>query len=127
MEPAGKPVRGRSVAAAGGNRGAAARLGRLLLALNAYQKAARHAGLPALTAVDEASTEPSPGPARRYLASLGRPLSYPVGLDATGRLADGYGVADQPWFMLLSASRKILWKHDGWLPRHALEAAARKA
>jgi len=98
-----------------------------LLALNAYQKAARAARLPALTAVDEASTEPSLDAARLYLASLGRPLSYPVGLDGTGRLADGYGVADQPWFVLLSASGKILWKHDGWLPRHALEAAARKA
>jgi hypothetical protein len=55
------------------------------------------------------------------------PLSYPVGLDATGRFADGYQLADQPWFVLLSASGKILWKHDGWLPLRALETAARQA
>ena len=47
--------------------------------------------------------------------------------DATGRVADGYGVADQPWFVLTSASGKILWKHDGWLSVRALEAAAHKA
>jgi hypothetical protein len=48
-------------------------------------------------------------------------------MDATGRLADGYGVADQPWFVLVSASGKIVWKHDGWVSVPALEAAARKA
>jgi hypothetical protein len=47
-----------------------------------------------------------------------------VALDATGRLADGYGVQDQPWFVLTSASGKIVWSHDGWLPVAALEAAA---
>ncbi len=55
------------------------------------------------------------------------PLGYPVGLDTTGRIADGYGVQDQPWFELVSAAGKILWKHDGWLPASALEAAARAA
>ncbi len=47
--------------------------------------------------------------------------------DATGRVADGYGVADQPWFVLTSATGKILWKHDGWLGGPALEAAAHHA
>ena len=32
-----------------------------------------------------------------------------------------------PWFVLVSASGKILWKHDGWLTVPALEAAAHKA
>ncbi len=32
---------------------------------------------------------------------------------------------DQPWFVLTSASGKIVWSHDGWLPGVALEAAAR--
>jgi cytochrome oxidase Cu insertion factor (SCO1/SenC/PrrC family) len=98
-----------------------------LIALNAYQQAARRDGLPGLVAVDEAATEPAPGSARDYLAHLGSALSYPVGLDIAGRLADGYGVADQPWFVLVSASGTIVWKHDGWLPPRALETAARKA
>jgi hypothetical protein len=36
-------------------------------------------------------------------------------------------VADQPWFVLVSATGKILWKHDGWLGMRALEAVARHA
>jgi cytochrome oxidase Cu insertion factor (SCO1/SenC/PrrC family) len=102
-----------------------------LLALNAYAHAASGRGggrgLPGLVAVDEQTTEPSPGAAAAYLKNLGAPLRYPVAADATGRVADGYGVADQPWFELTSASGKILWKHDGWLSVQALEAAARKA
>jgi cytochrome oxidase Cu insertion factor (SCO1/SenC/PrrC family) len=104
-----------------------------LLALNSYAHAAREGGrgggrgLPGLVAVDEQTTEPSPGAAAAYLKNLGAPLRYPVAADATGRVADGYGVADQPWFELISASGKILWKHDGWLSVQALEAAARKA
>jgi cytochrome oxidase Cu insertion factor (SCO1/SenC/PrrC family) len=104
-----------------------------LLALNAYAHAAGEGGrgggrgLPGLVAVDEQTTEPSPGAAAAYLKNLGAPLRYPVAADATGRVADGYGVADQPWFELTSASGKILWKHDGWLSVQALEAAALKA
>jgi cytochrome oxidase Cu insertion factor (SCO1/SenC/PrrC family) len=98
-----------------------------LLALNSYARAARHGRLPGLVALDEGTTEPSPGAAAAYLKDLGKPLAYPVGVDTTGRLADGYGVADQPWFVLVSASGKIIWKHDGWLSVPALEAAARKA
>jgi hypothetical protein len=98
-----------------------------LTALNAYASAARRGRLPELVAVDEAVTEPSARAASAYLAHLGSPLNYPVALDTTGRLADGYGVQDQPWFVLTSATGKILWKHDGWLGVSALEAAARKA
>jgi cytochrome oxidase Cu insertion factor (SCO1/SenC/PrrC family) len=98
-----------------------------LTALNAYAAAARRGGLPPLVAVDEEVSEPSPGAARAYLQQLGQPLDYPVALDTTGRLADGYGVQDQPWFVLTSASGKIVWSHDGWLPVAALEAAARRS
>jgi cytochrome oxidase Cu insertion factor (SCO1/SenC/PrrC family) len=98
-----------------------------LTGLNAYAQAASRSGLPQLTAVDEAVSEPSPGSAQAYLSGLGQPLDYPVALDGTGRLADGYGVQDQPWFVLTSASGKIVWSHDGWLPVSALEAAARKS
>jgi cytochrome oxidase Cu insertion factor (SCO1/SenC/PrrC family) len=96
-----------------------------LLAMNRYAKASRNGRLPALTAVDEGTTEPSPGAAAAYLKRLGGPLDYPAGQDATGRVADGYGVQDQPWFVLTSASGKIVWKHDGWLGVRALEAAVR--
>ena len=98
-----------------------------LLALNSYARAARHGRLPGLVAVDEGTTEPSAGAAAAYLNGLGKPLAYPVAQDATGRLADGYGVADQPWFVLVSASGKIVWRHDGWLSVPALVAAARKS
>jgi hypothetical protein len=110
-----------------------------LLALNGYARAAHEGGvegdgeagggrgLPGLVAVDEQTTEPSPGAAAAYLKGLGAPLRYPVAADTTGRLADGYGVADQPWFVLVSATGKVLWKHDGWLGVRALEAAARRA
>jgi cytochrome oxidase Cu insertion factor (SCO1/SenC/PrrC family) len=98
-----------------------------LLALNRYARAARSARLPGLVAVDETATEPSAATAAGYLKGLGGPLAYPVAADTTGRLADGYGVQDQPWFALVSASGRIVWRHDGWLPVAALEAAARRA
>jgi cytochrome oxidase Cu insertion factor (SCO1/SenC/PrrC family) len=92
---------------------------------NAYTAYAHTHGLPALTGVDETVVEPSTAEVRAYLANLG--LRYPVGLDTTGRVADGYGVQDQPWFSLVNASGKIIWSHDGWLPLSALESAAKRA
>ncbi len=97
-----------------------------LLALNSYTKTAAAKHLPALTAVDEAVTEPATDSAQTYLKSLGQPLDYPVALDTTGRLADGYGVQDQPWFDLVSASGKTLWSHDGFLPVSQLTAEVAK-
>jgi cytochrome oxidase Cu insertion factor (SCO1/SenC/PrrC family) len=94
---------------------------------NAYAAAARHDGLPPLVAVDETVVESSAQAVRAYLAGLGTPLSYPVALDTTGRVADGYGVQDQPWLDLVSASGKVLWSHDGWLPAPALTAAVKHA
>jgi hypothetical protein len=41
-------------------------------------------------------------------------------------VADGYQVQDQPWFALVSASGKIVWTHDGWLPWPSLEAAVKQ-
>jgi len=98
-----------------------------LLALNAYARAARHGRLPGLVAVDEATTEPSPATVAGYLKELGAPLRYPVAADITGRVADGYGVQDQPWFVLVSANGKVIWKHGGWLGIRALQAAAHRA
>jgi cytochrome oxidase Cu insertion factor (SCO1/SenC/PrrC family) len=94
-----------------------------LTGLNGYAKTAEARHLPALTAVDETVTEPSEAAVTKYLASLG-PLDYPVALDKTGRVADGYGVQDQPWLVLVNAAGKITWSHDGWLPVAAIEKVA---
>ena len=98
-----------------------------LIAGNAYVATARKDGLPPLVAVDETVVEPSAQAVRSYLTGLGTPLSYPIALDTTGRVADGYGVQDQPWLALVSASGKIIWSHDGWLPGPALIAAIQHA
>src|ERR1700722_2926997 len=98
-----------------------------LIAGNAYAAQARKDNLPPLVAVDETVVEPSPQTVRTYLSGLGTPLSYPVALDTTGRVADGYGVQDQPWLALVSASGKIIWSHDGWLSTPALNTAVHHA
>ncbi len=102
-----------------------------LEALNSYQRAAANTGLPALTAIDEASVEPSPRTLPAFRAKLPHPLSYPIGIDRSGRLADGYGVQDEPWLVLISSSGRILWYYDvstaGWLSRVALERQVRDA
>jgi hypothetical protein len=98
-----------------------------LTGLNQYVQAAASDNLPGLVAVDEESSEPSLAAVSGYLASFRGSLSYPVAVDETGQLADGYGVQDQPWFVLTSASGAILWKHDGWLPADQLIAAVRSA
>ena len=94
---------------------------------NSYVAIARKDGLPPLVAVDETVVEPSAQAVRTYLSGLGTPLSYPVALDTTGRVADGYNVQDQPWLALVSASGKIIWSHDGWLSVPALTAAVQHA
>jgi cytochrome oxidase Cu insertion factor (SCO1/SenC/PrrC family) len=91
--------------------------------LNTYGKAAAKSHLPALTAVDETVTEPSEATVTNYLRTLG-PLDYPVALDKSGRVADGYGVQDQPWLVLVNAAGKVTWQHDGWVSVAALEKAA---
>src|SRR5437899_3570047 len=60
-----------------------------LTGMNAYVTAARGAGLPPLVAVDETVVEPSAQAVRTYLAGLGTKLNFEVGLDTTGRVADG--------------------------------------
>jgi len=103
-------------------------LGRQLDALNEYRAGG---DLPPLTAVDEASVEPSARALPAFLHGLARPLSYPIGIDRTGQIADGYEVQDQPWYALTSAGGQILWSYDvstqGWLSRRALIAHVRAA
>lgn len=106
-------------------------LARQLLALNRYQAAAARAGLPLLSAVDEASVEPSASALPSFLRSLPEPLAYPVLSDQSGRIADGYAVQDEPWLVLISADGRFLWYYDvaglGWLSRSALERKVREA
>jgi len=97
-----------------------------LTSLNSYARTEKQDHLPSLTAVDEEVTEPDAGTVRTYLKHLGSPLGYPVGMDTTGRVADGYGVQDQPWYVLTSAAGKITWSHDGWLSPPALQQAVRQ-
>jgi cytochrome oxidase Cu insertion factor (SCO1/SenC/PrrC family) len=93
-----------------------------LITLNSYVTYASAHHLPQLTAVDEATTEPSDAEVAAYLKSTGT-LDYPVALDKTGRIADGYQVQDQPWLALVNSSGKITWSHDGWVSLSALEKA----
>src|SRR3984885_2440867 len=98
-------------------------------ALTGY--AAAPGRLPALTAVDEASVEPSPQALPAFLRTLRSPLSYPVAIDHSGGWADGYSVQDGPWWVLVSPPGRILWYYDvstsGWLSRAALQKQVRDA
>jgi len=108
-------------------------LGGQLDALNAYQSAAAAAHLPGLTAIDEGSVEPSASALPNFLGGLPRPLSYPVAIDDSGQVADGYGVQGEPWLMLASPSGEVVWSWEvstsGWpssatLDRHIRTALA---
>ncbi|HWC84925.1 MAG TPA: redoxin domain-containing protein [Solirubrobacteraceae bacterium] len=102
-----------------------------LEAVNRYRAAAARAHLPPVVGVDEGSVEPSSTALPRLLTSLARPLTYPVAIDATGRVADGYQVQDEPWFVLTSGSGRILWSYDvstqGPLTSSALTKSVRAA
>jgi thiol-disulfide isomerase/thioredoxin len=106
-------------------------LRRQLTQLQGYAASAPSDRLPQLTGVDERAVEPSPGALPRFLGSFSAPLSYPVAIDETGRVADGYGVQDEPWLVLVSAAGRVLWYYDvattGWLSRTALAKRVRAA
>ncbi len=89
-----------------------------LTALNRYASKAAAAGLPRLTAVDEGSVEPSPGVLSSFLKTLPGRLAYPVAIDRSGRVADGYEVLGEPWFVLVSATGRFLYYREvstaGW-------------
>jgi cytochrome oxidase Cu insertion factor (SCO1/SenC/PrrC family) len=106
-------------------------LGGQLDAINAYQSAAGAAGLPELTAIDEGSVEPSASALPNFLADLRQPLSYPVAIDSGGRVADGYGVEGEPWFVLTSPDGNTIWSWEvstsGWLSRARLDRHLRVA
>jgi cytochrome oxidase Cu insertion factor (SCO1/SenC/PrrC family) len=89
-----------------------------LEALDRYQAVAKRKGLPQLVAIDEAGVEASPQALPRFLHSLPHPLSYPVAVDRTGTVADGYRVQDSPWLELVSGKGRFLFYEDlavkGW-------------
>jgi cytochrome oxidase Cu insertion factor (SCO1/SenC/PrrC family)/thiol-disulfide isomerase/thioredoxin len=93
-------------------------LGADLDSLRAYDAIAAKRKLPRVTAVDEGSVEPTPAALTQFLRTLQSPLTFPVAVDGSGRVADGYLVQDQPWFVLASRSGQILWYWDastnGW-------------
>lgn len=102
-----------------------------LESLNSYQSEAAADKLPPLTAVDEASVEPSTSALPDFLRSLPRPLSYPVAIDRPGRVGDGYGVQDEPWLVLVSATGRVVWYTDvstgGWPSLSALKGRVHAA
>jgi cytochrome oxidase Cu insertion factor (SCO1/SenC/PrrC family)/thiol-disulfide isomerase/thioredoxin len=84
--------------------------------LERYHALARRSDLPTLTAIDEGAVEPR-GALEAFLRTM-PPLSYPLGIDQSGRVADGYEVESQPWLMLTSAGGRIVWYYNvaalGW-------------
>jgi protein SCO1/2 len=109
-------------------------LSKQLVALNRYDAVAKRRGLPTLVAVDEAGVEASPQALPRFLRTLPRPLSYPVAIDRSGTVADGYRIQDSPWLELVSGKGRFLFYEDlavkGWptlarLLAHVHEGLAR--
>jgi cytochrome oxidase Cu insertion factor (SCO1/SenC/PrrC family) len=99
--------------------------------LNRYAAAAKRKGLPPLVAIDEVGVEASPRALPTFLHGLPHPLSYPMAVDATGRVADGYRVQDSPWLELVSGSGRFLFYEDlaakGWPSPSGLLAKVRAA
>jgi cytochrome oxidase Cu insertion factor (SCO1/SenC/PrrC family) len=95
-----------------------------LQALNGYRRVAARQHLPPLVAIDEAGVEASPQALPQFLRGLPHALEYPVAVDASGRVADGYRVQDSPWLELVSGSGRILYYADlaatGWPSLQAL-------
>jgi cytochrome oxidase Cu insertion factor (SCO1/SenC/PrrC family) len=93
-------------------------LAKQLQALNRYQAVAEERGLPPLVAIDEAGVEASPQALPHFLHALHHPLAYPVAVDHSGTVADGYHVQDSPWLELVSPSGRFLFYEDlavkGW-------------
>jgi cytochrome c biogenesis protein CcmG/thiol:disulfide interchange protein DsbE len=92
--------------------------------LKRYQALAIKHGLPQLTSIDEGSVEPR-GALSAFMESLPSPLNYPVAIDTSGRLADGYEVDGQPWLMVLNSTGQIAFYYSvaalGWPTTAKLE------
>jgi cytochrome oxidase Cu insertion factor (SCO1/SenC/PrrC family)/thiol-disulfide isomerase/thioredoxin len=99
--------------------------------LNAYVKAEKKDGLPQLAAIDEGSVEPSAQAMPAFIAKLPKRLGYPVAIDGSGRVADGYDVEGEPWFVETNAAGKIVWFQEvyteGWPPLTRLKQELKTA
>ena len=100
---------------------------RQLPLLARYEAGARAEGLPPLALVDVRDAEASPTALPRLLASLPGTGGLPLAVDLEGRLADGYGSRDLPWYALTNGLGRVVWSHDGWLPPAALLRAVRRS
>jgi cytochrome oxidase Cu insertion factor (SCO1/SenC/PrrC family) len=102
-----------------------------LEALNRYQAVAKRKSLPPLVGIDEGGVEASPQALPRFLHSLPHRLSYPVAVDHSGAVADGYRVQDSPWLELVSDKGRFLFYEDlavkGWPRLHPLLATVTAA
>jgi cytochrome oxidase Cu insertion factor (SCO1/SenC/PrrC family)/thiol-disulfide isomerase/thioredoxin len=100
-------------------------------ALNTYARKAQSTGLPQLTAVDEGRVEASRQALPDFLRGLPRPLAYPVAVDPSGQVADGYQVLGEPWLVLTSAIGQVLWYQQistsGWPSEKDLLSHVRSA
>ena len=97
-----------------------------LAALGHYAAVARQRRWPTPLVIDERTTESS-GVNNRALSRFTTAAHIPIVKDTGGRLADGYGVQDLPWFTLTSKSGQIVWQHDGWLSSDSLGHDVKKA
>ena len=100
--------------------------------LERYAKAGgAGAAHPPVVAIDEATVEPSPGALPHFLSSIGHRLAYPVAIDGSGRVADGYRAQDSPWLTLVSGSGRFLFYEDiavkGWPTVPQLQERIRQA
>jgi cytochrome oxidase Cu insertion factor (SCO1/SenC/PrrC family)/thiol-disulfide isomerase/thioredoxin len=96
-----------------------------LQVLGRYAAEAGSGGLPPVVGVDLRSAEPSTPWVQAFVRGAG--VSFPVGLDGTGRVADAYGVTALPYLALVSADGRVLWRHVGVLPLATLVADVRAA
>lgn len=82
---------------------------------------AKEPGSPDVVGVDVATTEPSQGWFLNWSKQLGS-TGIPIGIDQTGKIADGFKVTDLMWLSLVNANGKVIWSNDGWLPIRQLKA-----
>lgn len=95
--------------------------------LNRYALLARQHHWPAPVAVDETAVEPDPTALAQTLAALHTTLDFPVVLDPTGQVADGYQVQSMPTYMLIETAGKVAFTNQGDFAYNNLVAAVSKA
>lgn len=95
-----------------------------LTVLKAYQAQRQsHPAWPSLVAVDLRLAESSTEAVRRFVSAQG--ITFPVGLDTTGRITDEFQVTALPALALVSPQGTIVWRHFGVMSLSALTARIR--